>query len=116
MCEPRSQFRIEVPAALSSPVHALLAKAGATLNGATLSGETVRIQGSIVTTRIYRLQHEIPNATSGLGFMESELASYAPVAGTPPCRERTMANPYNRHDYLRQVRLGLRMGRPASNA
>ncbi|AZD08465.1 GTP-binding protein [Pseudomonas chlororaphis] len=116
VCEPRSQFRIEVPAALSSPVHALLAKAGATLNGATLSGETVRIQGSIVTTRIYRLQHEIPNATSGLGFMESELASYAPVAGTPPGRERTMANPYNRHDYLRQVRLGLRMGRPASSA
>lgn len=116
VCEPRSAFRIEVPATMSSPVHALLAKAGATISGATLSAETVRIDGSIVTTRIYTLQHEIPNVTSGLGFMESELATYAPVVGTAPCRERTMANPYNRHEYLRQVRLGPRMGRPASSA
>lgn len=116
VCEPRSQFNIEVPAALSSAVHGLLAKAGATIHGTTLDAETARIEGSIVTTRIYKLQHQIPDVTSGLGFMESQLATYTPVAGTAPRRERTLANPYNRQDYLRQVRLGLRTGRPASSA
>lgn len=108
VCEPRSQFRIEVPTALGGQVHTLLAKAGATINGTTMNGETIWIEGSIITTRIYKLQHEIPNVTSGLGFMASEFATYSPVSGTAPCRYRSMPNPYHRHEYLREVRLGPR--------
>jgi len=116
VCEPRSQFYIEVPAALVSSIHTLLAKAGASVNGTTISDETVRIEGSIVTTKIYKLQHEIPNVTSGLGFMGSEFSSYAPVSGTTPCRDRSMANPYHRLEYLRQVRLGPRVGNSVNSA
>ncbi|MBD8706067.1 TetM/TetW/TetO/TetS family tetracycline resistance ribosomal protection protein [Pseudomonas sp. CFBP 13711] len=116
VCEPRSQFHIEVPIAQSASIQTLLARAGAITTGATISEGTVRIKGSIVTTKIYKLQHEIPNVTSGLGFIESEFAAYAPVPGAPPSRDRSMSNPYHRHEYLRHIRLGTRIGQPVNSA
>ncbi|MDR6676245.1 TetM/TetW/TetO/TetS family tetracycline resistance ribosomal protection protein [Pseudomonas oryzihabitans] len=108
VCEPRSHFRIEVPIVSVGHIQTLLAKTGAAISGTTISGETVWIEGSIITTRIYKLQHEIPSVTSGLGFMESERDNYVPVHGRVPCRQRSMPNPYNLQEYLREVRGGLR--------
>ncbi|WP_449433863.1 GTP-binding protein [Pseudomonas putida] len=107
VCEPRSAFSIKLPAASSGAVHCLLAKAGATLSATHLQGDSACIRGTLVTTRLYQLQHDLPNATSGRGFMDSTPAAYAAVAGPPPCRERTLPNPFDRLDYLRKTRLGL---------
>lgn len=109
--EPRCEFRIQAPAAQSGLVQALLAKAGATTCSLSVIGESVEIAGTVLATRVYKLQHDIPNVTRGLGSLESEVAAYAPVSGTPPERERSLINAFHRQDYLRQVKLGVNAGR-----
>lgn len=104
VCEPRSVFRIDLPPDTSSAVYCLLLKSGAAINRTVPLNEGVQIEGTVATRYVYRLQHVIPNLTGGRGCMVSEVATYAPVTGVVPVRARAHPNPYNRDDYLRQIR------------
>jgi ribosomal protection tetracycline resistance protein len=82
---------------------AALARLGAAAQTPRVEGELSTIETVLPAARMPELQRELPALTGGEGVVESDFAGYEPVAGPPPARRRTTANPLNRQEYLMRL-------------
>ncbi|MBO9588535.1 TetM/TetW/TetO/TetS family tetracycline resistance ribosomal protection protein [Devosia sp.] len=103
VCEPVSRFRIDAPPETIGSLLTLLGQAGATLAGTVVESRAARLEGTIATASLQRLQRQLPDVTSGAGTMESAFDHYAPM-GSPNGRLRTGFNPFDRSNYLAKWR------------
>jgi ribosomal protection tetracycline resistance protein len=100
VCEPVARVELEVPATAVGPVLSTLARLGAAVRTQSLQGDLATIGTALPTARMPELQRRLPGLTGGEGVLESSFGGYRPVAGDPPTRRRTTANPLNRTEYL----------------
>jgi ribosomal protection tetracycline resistance protein len=104
VCEPVLHVRLEVPAAAIGSVLAALARlGGGAAQAPAIEGELSTIETVMPAARLQDLRRELPARTGGEGVLESDFAGYEPVAGPPPERRRTAANPLNREEYLMRL-------------
>lgn len=106
VCEPIQRFEVELPEATIGEVLPVLVAHRAVPEmtepiGAT--GRTVRILGTIPAAEMQAFEQRLAGLTRGEGVFTAEFASYAPVTGEVPERERSDLNPLNRAWYLAQV-------------
>jgi ribosomal protection tetracycline resistance protein len=108
VCEPISNFRLEIPPGSVPVVLSALARLGAmkqapggadAISGAVLAGE-------LPSGRVHELQQQLPGLTGGEGVLESEFARYQEVSGEFPVRRRTDYNPLCRDEYLLHIQRG----------
>jgi ribosomal protection tetracycline resistance protein len=108
VCEPISNFRLEIPPDSVPVVLSALARLGAmkqapggadAISGAVLAGE-------LPSGRVHELQQQLPGLTGGEGVLESEFARYQEVSGEFPVRRRTDYNPLCRDEYLLHIQRG----------
>jgi ribosomal protection tetracycline resistance protein len=108
VCEPISNFRLEIPRDSVTAVLTALARLGAmkqapggpgVFAGAVLAGE-------LPSGRVHELQQQLPGLTGGEGVLESEFARYQQVSGEFPVRHRTDHNPLSRDEYLLHIQRG----------
>jgi len=100
VCEPVLRVTLEIPTETIGAVLALVGRLGAAAQTQSLQGQLATIETVLPATRAQDLQRQLPALTVGEGVLESEFAGYQPVAGPPPTRRRTRANPLNRQEYL----------------
>jgi ribosomal protection tetracycline resistance protein len=110
VCEPILRVRLEFPAAAIGAVLALLSRLGVAAQTPSVRGDLAIVETALPAARAQDLRRQLPGATSGEGVVEAEFGGYEPVAGTPPTRPRTTANPLNRDEYL--LELARRVTRP----
>lgn len=79
VCEPICRFELEIPTTSLSAILSALGKLGAVPHTTTMQGSVYILKGSIPSARIHDLQQQLPNLTSGEGFMEYELERYEAV-------------------------------------
>ena len=70
------------------------------------SGRTARITGTIPAAEVHAVELRLGGLTRGEGVLTTAFASWAPVSGEVPIRERSDHNPLNRAWYLAQVSQG----------
>lgn len=75
-CEPICRFTLELPADALAKILPVLARLHAMPSSTEARGETYLLKGDIPSARIHDLQQQIPNLTSGEGFLESEFDRY----------------------------------------
>ncbi|HYK30251.1 MAG TPA: translation factor GTPase family protein [Streptosporangiaceae bacterium] len=107
VCEPISEFAVEIPADCLAQVLAALARLGAVGQAPELEGPSCVIRGEIQAGVVHDFQLQLPGLTRGEGVVETAFARYQPVRGEPPVRARTDHNPLKRKDYLLRVRRGV---------
>jgi ribosomal protection tetracycline resistance protein len=107
VCEPISEFAVEIPADCLAQVLAALARLGAVGQAPELAGPTCVIRGEMQAGVVHDFQLQLPSLTRGEGVVETAFARYQPVRGEPPVRARTDHNPLKRKDYLLRVRRGV---------
>ena len=61
------------------------------------------LEGDVPAEQVHALTRLLPGVTHGEGLLETNLDRYRPVAGIPPSRPRTDANPLSRKEYLLRV-------------
>ncbi|HSP73055.1 MAG TPA: translation factor GTPase family protein [Gaiellaceae bacterium] len=103
VCEPVVRVRLEVPVAAIGVVLPVLARLGAAVEAQSSHGRLATITAALPAARTHELQRRLPSLTSGEGVLESAFAGYARVAGAPPRRPRTTADPLNRKEYLSEA-------------
>ncbi len=97
VCEPMIRLKIEAP---SDTVGALLtstARLGGTVEQALPLGTLSTIETVMPADRARDLQRQLPGLTGGEGNVETTLAGYQPLRGTPPVRRRTDSSSQNEH-------------------
>ena len=104
VCEPMIRVSVETPADTFGVVLASVAKLGGAVEAPSLRGDFSTIDTVLSAARARDLQRDLPGLTGGEAVVETHLAGYQPVSGTPPMRHRTMANPLNREEYLSELR------------
>ncbi|MEO5805430.1 translation factor GTPase family protein [Devosia sp.] len=103
VCEPIQHFELDLPSTALGQVLPLLGRYGATLRTSDLRGTTAHVEGGIAAAQLHGVQQQLPGLTSGEGTMECVFDHYRPVSGTPPIRQRSGANPFDRQHYLRRM-------------
>ncbi|HSX28495.1 MAG TPA: translation factor GTPase family protein [Candidatus Saccharimonadales bacterium] len=78
ICEPICYFTLEIPNAALAKILPVLARLRAAPNATEARHETYLLRGSIPSARIHDLQQQLPNLTSGEGFLEYEFNRYEP--------------------------------------
>ena len=101
--EPVHRFALELPADVLGPVSAVLAKLRGVPLTSTVRGEVCLVEGRIPAARVHDLERALPGLTRGEGVLEDGFDGWQPVAGPPPSRPRTDANPLDRKEYLLHV-------------
>jgi len=101
--EPIHGFQLEVPASSLAVVVPALARLRALVREQTAEAAACMLMGDIPAVNVHALRVELPGLTAGEGVLESAFDRYEPVAGQPPSRSRTDANPLNREEYLLRV-------------
>lgn len=76
ICEPVCRFTLEVPNAALAQILPVLAQLRATPKSTKVRGETYLLKGCIPSACIHDLQQQLPNLTSGEGFLEYEFDRY----------------------------------------
>jgi ribosomal protection tetracycline resistance protein len=88
VCAPASDLELEVPASSISVVLRELQAVGAAVHATDTGPARVRIDATVATERVQRVEQRLPDLTGGLGFVVSRPAGYEPVIGPPPVRSR----------------------------
>jgi len=101
--EPIHSFDLEVPASSLGVVVPALARLRARVREQTAEAAACTLVGDIPAANVHTLRLELPGLTSGEGLLESAFDRYQRVAGPPPVRSRTDANPLSREEYLLKV-------------
>jgi ribosomal protection tetracycline resistance protein len=100
VCEPVHRFRLELPSETLAATLAMLADVRAVPHETTPQGASFVLEGDVPADQVHTLARLLPGVTHGEGLLETNLDHYRPVAGIPPTRPRTDANPLNRKEYL----------------
>ena len=103
VCEPVHRFRLELPSETLAATLALLAEIRAVPHETTPRGASFVLEGDVPAEQVHKLTRLLPGVTHGEGLLETNLDHYRPVAGIPPSRPRTDANPLDRKEYLLRV-------------
>ncbi|MGN6484683.1 MAG: GTP-binding protein [Thermomicrobiales bacterium] len=109
VCEPIQRFELETPEPLVGEVLPVLVAYRAVPDSTEpvgASGRTARITGTIPAAEVQAFEQRLAGLTRGEGVMTTTFASWAPVTGEVPERERSDHNPLNRAWYLAQVSQG----------
>ncbi|HEY3503498.1 MAG TPA: translation factor GTPase family protein [Actinocatenispora sp.] len=101
--EPALRFHLDVPADTYAAVSTLLAKLRAEIEVTVPRGDTYRLTGLVPAARVHELERRLPGLSRGEGALDTAFGRYQPVAGPPPERARTDANPLDRREYLLRV-------------
>ncbi|MFC9268800.1 GTP-binding protein [Streptomyces zhihengii] len=104
--EPVHRFRLEVPAAQYGQVLPVLARHGAVPRDTLPGASSYVVEGDLPAASVHALERRVPSLTSGEGVLETVFDHYRPVAGAPPVRPRTDADPLDREGYLKRVARG----------
>jgi ribosomal protection tetracycline resistance protein len=80
ICEPICRFALEIPDNALAKILPVLAQLRAIPSSTEARHETYLLKGSIPSARIHDLQQQLPNLTSGEGFLEYELDRYEAVS------------------------------------
>jgi len=103
VCEPVHRFRLELPAETLAATLAMLAEVQAVPHQTTPQGVSFVLEGDVPAAQVHALTRLLPGVTHGEGLLETSFDHYRPVAGSPPSRPRTDANPLDRKEYLLRV-------------
>jgi ribosomal protection tetracycline resistance protein len=103
VCEPVHRFRLELPSETLAATLAMLAAVRAVPLETTPQGASFVLEGDVPAEQVHALTRLLPGVTHGEGLLETNLDRYRPVAGIPPSRPRTDANPLSRKEYLLRV-------------
>jgi ribosomal protection tetracycline resistance protein len=103
VCEPMIRAGIETPSDAVGGLLAAVARLGGVVETASRRGDLSLIEALLPAARAQDLRRQLPGLTGGEGVVETSFFGYEPVAGAPPTRRRTMANPLNREEYLMRV-------------
>jgi ribosomal protection tetracycline resistance protein len=103
VCEPVSNFRLEVPRDSVTVVLTALARLGAMKQQPGGTGPVAVVSGELPSGRVPELQQQLPALTGGEGVLESDFAHYQQVSGEIPVRRRTDHNPLRRDEYLLHI-------------
>ena len=103
VCEPVHRFRLELPSETLAATLAMLAAVRAVPLETTPQNASFVLEGDVPAEQVHALTRLLPGVTHGEGLLETNLDHYRPVAGIPPSRPRTDANPLNRKEYLLRV-------------
>jgi ribosomal protection tetracycline resistance protein len=104
VCQPFCRFRIYAPRETMGTLLAILSQAGAEVTGSDVEARLLRLEGTLAMSEVQRVQKQLPDFTSGTAAIESALDHYAPTAGAQRERGRKGANPFNRLEYLVNLR------------
>jgi len=104
VCEPIMRVGIEVPTDTVGVVLAAVVRLGGVVDMPSPRGSLSVIETLLPVARVQHLTRELPGLTGGMGVVETSFGGYQPVGGPPPIRQRTMANPLNREEYMMEVR------------
>jgi ribosomal protection tetracycline resistance protein len=100
VCEPTLRVSLECPVWALSAVLTALGRLGAAVKQQSVRGDLTTIETVVPAARMQALQRQLPGLTAGEGVLESTFEGYRPIAGEPPTRARTMADPRRREQYL----------------
>ncbi|MDR6189374.1 TetM/TetW/TetO/TetS family tetracycline resistance ribosomal protection protein [Agrobacterium pusense] len=103
VCEPVDRFHIEAPTTAMPRLVALLARVGAATSNSLISGNVVRLEGTLASAAVQSVQQQVPGLTGGMGMMETSFDHYARTRHPPPQRRRSGPDPFNERDYLLRV-------------
>jgi len=103
VCEPLHRFRLELPAETLAATLAMLAEVQAVPHQTTPQGVSFVLEGDVPAAQVHALTRLLPGVTHGEGLLETSFDHYRLVAGSPPSRPRTDANPLDRKEYLLRV-------------
>ena len=103
VCEPMIRVSLEIPADTTGIVLTAVARLGGVATTPSPHGDLAEVAAVLPAARAQALQRQLPGLTSGEGVIETTFGGYRPVRGTPPTRPRTMADPFNREEYLRRA-------------
>jgi ribosomal protection tetracycline resistance protein len=103
VCEPVHRFRLELPSETLAATLAMLAEVRAVPYETAPQGASFVLEGDVPADQVHTLTRLLPGVTHGEGLLETNLDHYRPVAGIPPTRPRTDANPLDRKEYLLRV-------------
>ena len=95
---------MEFPTDDVSAVLAAVARLDGTVETPSVQRDLSVITASLPAARTQDLQRQLPGLTGGEGVVETSFGGYRPVRGASPTRGRTMANPLNRVEYMKQLR------------
>jgi ribosomal protection tetracycline resistance protein len=104
VCEPIMRVSIEIPTDDVSAVLAAVARLGGTIETQSVRKDLSVIVAVLAAAQVQDLRRELPGVTGGQGVVETTFGGYRPVRGASPTRQRTMANPLNRVEYMMQLR------------
>jgi len=76
VCEPLCHFSLEIPPSALATILPVLAQLNATPSSTETRQETCLLKGHIPSARIHDLQQQLPNLTSGEGFLEYAFDRY----------------------------------------
>jgi ribosomal protection tetracycline resistance protein len=79
VCEPVCRFTLEIPSSTLVKILPVLARLRATPNATETRDEMYVLKGGIPSAHIHDLQQQLPNLTSGEGFLEYILDRYEPI-------------------------------------
>jgi ribosomal protection tetracycline resistance protein len=103
VCEPVHRFRLELPAETLAATLAMLAGVRAVPYKAMPQDASFVLEGDVPAAQIHPLTRLLPGVTHGDGLLDTSFDHYRPVAGSPPRRPRTDANPLDPKEYLLRV-------------
>jgi ribosomal protection tetracycline resistance protein len=79
VCEPICRFTLEIPNNALAKVLSILTRLNGIPYATEPDHETYKLQGYIPSAHIHDLQQQLPDLTSGEGFLEYEFDRYEPV-------------------------------------
>ena len=100
VCEPTLGVGVEAPVWAISALLTALGRLGAPVRRQSVRGDLTTIEAVVPAARVQDLRRLVPGLTAGEGVLESTFDGYRPVAGVPPTRPRTTADPRHRQQYL----------------
>ena len=104
VCGPIVRITVEMPADMLGAVLADVARLGGAAESPGVHADLVALDVMLPAATAQDLVRLVPGLTGGEGVVDSSLAGYEPVRGTPPTRRRTTANPLDRASYVKHVR------------
>ena len=103
VCEPMVRVSLEIPAETTGSLLAAVARLGGTAGTPVLRADLAAVETLLPAARAQGLQRQLPGLTSGEGVAETSFGGYRPVTGPPAARQRTLADPLNREEYMLQL-------------
>jgi ribosomal protection tetracycline resistance protein len=103
VCEPMAAITVEVPSDSASALLTLLGRLDAHVEATDVQGGLATVEAVLAAASVQDVRRRLPGLSGGEGVLESRLAGYRTVAGTPPTRRRTRPDPLNREEYMMHV-------------